>query len=116
MKLRVMVMALLLVSTALVAPAAATMPDDDDDGTGFAGDPCGRDVIGVAVDMLQGNFDKSTECRIEQIRQGNKEQEMQDIHSRAGTLAVSSDSFLDGTTTASKMPVLWRGRRPRWRH
>jgi hypothetical protein len=92
-----MVMAALLVSTTLVAPAAASTPDHDDDGTGFAGDSCGRDVIGVAVEMLQGNFDKSTECRIEQIRQGNKKQEMQDIHSRGETLAVSADSFLDGT-------------------
>lgn len=95
-KLAVMVIVAMLVSTALVAPVAASTPDDDD-GTGFAGDPCGRDVIGVAVDMLQGNFDKSTECRIEQIRQGNKEQEMQDIHARSATLATSVDSFLDGT-------------------
>ncbi|MFC4407970.1 hypothetical protein [Haloarchaeobius iranensis] len=92
----VMVMAALLVSTTLVAPAAAAAPDDDDDGDGFAGDPCGRDAIAIGIDILQGNLDKSTECRIEEIRQGNKQQEMQDIHSRSETLAVYSDSFLDG--------------------
>ncbi|WP_435319035.1 hypothetical protein [Haloarchaeobius sp. TZWSO28] len=106
MKARVMVMALLLLSTAVVSPAAASTPEDGD---GFAGDPCGRDVIQITVDVLSGKFDKSTQCRIDTILNGSKEQEMQDIHAESNTLSASVDSYLDGKHNAleNSRTVAW---------
>lgn len=94
---RVIVMLLVagLVAQPLIAPVAAAGDED-----GFAGDPCGRDVIQISIDMLQGNLDKSTECRIQEILDGSDEQEMQDIHAQAETLSVSSDSYTDGVSNS----------------
>ena len=121
MKPRVMVMAFLLLSTALVGPAMAasapatgsttdaprtmestasrTQPEDPVGG-------CNASVTERAVDFglkvavpayaVYDIADSSDECNVKEIRQGNQQQEMKDIHGQAATLNANQEAAITG--------------------
>ncbi|WP_440989276.1 hypothetical protein [Haloarchaeobius baliensis] len=104
------VMVMLLVSTVVAGPAAAAtasprdatvQPEPPDPTPG-----CGEHIVEKAVQFLSpayAAYDAVTggdQCNVEEIRQGNQEQEMQDIHAQAQTLAVDQQSSLTAYSNA----------------
>ncbi|MFC4407957.1 hypothetical protein [Haloarchaeobius iranensis] len=101
MKGRVMVMAFLLLSTALVGPVSAstTTPDSDN---------C--DTVDLTV-RLFNPFDDTSDCwvDVDEIRQGSKEQERADMLSRADTMDASEETVTNAfhNTLENARTVAW---------
>ncbi|MFC4408588.1 hypothetical protein [Haloarchaeobius iranensis] len=101
MKAKVMVMALLLVSTTLVAPVSAstTTPDSDN---------C--DSVDLTV-RLFNPLDDTSDCwaDVDEIRQGSKAQERADILSRAETMQADQETTVTAyhNTLENARTVAW---------